>query len=81
VKATPRLRKLKITKHDNRYQPPKAYRAVECEALKQKVLLENHTQAPRRTAAGTIGAELVHCCGANQTAVTLSGHRARTCMR
>jgi hypothetical protein len=40
VKARPRLRRLEITKHDNRYKPPKAYRAVECEALKQTVLLD-----------------------------------------
>jgi hypothetical protein len=40
VKANPRLRKLVITKFDNRYKPPRAYQAVECEALKQKVLLD-----------------------------------------
>jgi hypothetical protein len=40
VRANPRLRKLQITKYDNRYKPPKAYQAVECEALKQKVLLD-----------------------------------------
>jgi hypothetical protein len=40
VKANPRLRQLEITKHDKRYKPPKAYRAVECEALKQKILLD-----------------------------------------
>jgi hypothetical protein len=39
VRASPRLRELEITKYDNRYKPPKAYRAVECEALKQQVLL------------------------------------------
>jgi hypothetical protein len=39
VRASPRLRELEITKYDNRYKPPKPYRAVECEALKQKVLL------------------------------------------
>jgi hypothetical protein len=40
VRARPRLRELEITKHDKRYKPPKAYQAVECEALSQKVLLD-----------------------------------------
>jgi len=40
VRKSARLRKEEITKHDNRYKPPKAYRAVECEALGQKVLLD-----------------------------------------
>jgi hypothetical protein len=40
VRARPRLRKEEITKYDKRYKPPKAYRAVECEALKQAVLLD-----------------------------------------
>jgi hypothetical protein len=40
VRARPRLRKLEITKYDRRYKPPKAYQAVECEALTQKVLLD-----------------------------------------
>jgi hypothetical protein len=40
VRVNPRLRKLEITKHDRRYKPPKAYRAVECEAIKQKVLID-----------------------------------------
>ena len=39
VKASPRLRKLEITKYDKRYKPPKTYRAVQCEALKQSVLI------------------------------------------
>jgi hypothetical protein len=40
VRRSARLRKDEITKYDNRYKPPKAYRAVECEALKQKPLLD-----------------------------------------
>jgi hypothetical protein len=39
VRANPRLRREEITKYDNRYNPPKKYQAVECEALKQKVLM------------------------------------------
>ena len=40
VRRSPRLRKEEITKFDNRNKPPKPYRAVECEALGQKVLLD-----------------------------------------
>ncbi len=40
VKASPRLRKLEVTKLDHRYKPPRPYRAVECEAMKQKPLLD-----------------------------------------
>jgi hypothetical protein len=40
VKKSARLRKQEITKFDNRCKPPKKYRAVECEALGQKVLLD-----------------------------------------
>jgi hypothetical protein len=39
VRRSPRLRKEEITKFDNRYKPPKAYQAVECEALKQAPLI------------------------------------------
>jgi hypothetical protein len=38
VKASARLRGLAITKLDRRYKPPKAYEAIECEALGQGVL-------------------------------------------
>ena len=39
VKASVRVRRLAITKLDNRYRPPKEYEAVECEALGQGVLV------------------------------------------
>ena len=39
VKASPRLRRLAITKLDKRYKPPKEYEAIECEALGQGVLV------------------------------------------
>jgi len=39
VKASVRLRRLAITKLDKRYKPPKAYEAIECEALGQGVLV------------------------------------------
>jgi hypothetical protein len=39
VRANPRLRQKVITKIDRRYKPPREYEAVECEALKQKILL------------------------------------------
>jgi hypothetical protein len=35
VKASVRLQRLSITKLDKRYKPPKAYEAIECEALGQ----------------------------------------------
>jgi len=38
VKASVRLQRLTITKLDKRYKPPKAYEAIECEALGQGVL-------------------------------------------
>jgi hypothetical protein len=39
VKANPRLKRLAITKLDNRYKPAKEYEAIECEALGQGVLV------------------------------------------
>jgi hypothetical protein len=39
VKASPRLRRLAITKLDKRYKPAKEYGAIECEALGQGVLV------------------------------------------
>jgi hypothetical protein len=39
VKASPRLRRLAITKLDKRCKPPKEYEAIECEALGQGVLV------------------------------------------
>lgn len=39
VNTTPRLRRLSITKLDNRYKPAKEYEAIECEALGQGVLV------------------------------------------
>jgi hypothetical protein len=39
VKASPRLRRLAITKVDKRCKPPKEYEAIECEALGQGVLV------------------------------------------
>jgi hypothetical protein len=38
VARNPRLRRLAIDKVDNRYRPPRPYRAVECEAVGQAVL-------------------------------------------
>jgi hypothetical protein len=38
VARSSRLRALTIDKVDNRYRPPRPYRAVECEALGQAVL-------------------------------------------
>jgi hypothetical protein len=38
VARSSRLRKLAIDKLDNRYRPPRPYRAVECEAVGQAVL-------------------------------------------
>jgi len=40
VAADPRLAAEVITKIDNRYKPAKAYEAVECEAIKQRVLVQ-----------------------------------------
>jgi hypothetical protein len=39
VKANPRLKRLTITKLDQRYKPAKEYEAIECEALGQGVLV------------------------------------------
>jgi hypothetical protein len=39
VKARPTLRRLEISKLDNRYKPAKPYKAIECEALGQGVLV------------------------------------------
>jgi hypothetical protein len=39
VDSDPRLKAEVIEKVDNRYKPPKRYEAVECEALKQRVLV------------------------------------------
>jgi hypothetical protein len=39
VNRSPRLRGLAVTKLDKRYKPAKAYEAVECEALGQRVLV------------------------------------------
>jgi hypothetical protein len=39
VKASPRLKRLSITKLDHRYKPAKQYEAIECEALGQGVLV------------------------------------------
>ena len=39
VKASPRLKRLAITKLDKRYKPAKEYEAIECEALGQGVLV------------------------------------------
>lgn len=39
VKANPRLKRLAITKLDNRHKPAKEYQAIECEALGQGVLV------------------------------------------
>ena len=39
VDADPRLAAEVIEKKDNRYNPPKVYQAVECEAIKQRVLV------------------------------------------
>jgi hypothetical protein len=40
VDADARLRRLVIEKLDRRYKPPKTYEAVECEAIKQTVLIK-----------------------------------------
>jgi hypothetical protein len=40
VDANPRLKREVITKTDNRYNPARKYKAVECEAIKQTVLVE-----------------------------------------
>ena len=37
--ANPRLRRLAISKLDNRYKPARRYEAIECEALGQGVLV------------------------------------------
>jgi hypothetical protein len=39
VKRNPRLRDLAIEKLDRRYRPPKPYRAIECEAVGQVILM------------------------------------------
>jgi hypothetical protein len=40
VDRNPRLKRLVITKYDNRYKPAKSYEAIECEAMKQIELVK-----------------------------------------